>query len=231
MGTEKDIFGKALHYSIGEKDEPKYDLPKREDTPSLDYKNFLDKTKTGKPSFDAYVESLSREMQTYDGVDPYKKDALKGITDKADAFLRRHASISYGDFLRHSKPETFTENDYGNLQPQERRRCFEREFAIRFAALEDIEKEGYEIDEVLRELNDKNRFYERISSLINKKPEDYLVQLLDISEQLARRKETPYNLLKRLKELNRNFELFSNIYAQQMINLEDRLILREEEKC
>ena len=46
MGTEKDIFGKALHYSMGKEDKPKNDLPKRDDSPSLDYKDFLDKTKT-----------------------------------------------------------------------------------------------------------------------------------------------------------------------------------------
>ena len=45
MGTEKDIFGKGLHYSMGKEDKPKYDLPKGDDFPSLNYKNFLDETK------------------------------------------------------------------------------------------------------------------------------------------------------------------------------------------
>jgi hypothetical protein len=154
MGTEKDIFGKALHYSMGKEDKPKYDLSKREDTPSLDYGDFISKAKTGKPSFDAYVESLSGEMQTYDGADPYKKDALKGITDKADAFLKRHAGISYEDFLRQSKPETFTENDYGKLPERKnlRRRLFEHRARLYLSSLEDFEQRGYDLHELLPEI-------------------------------------------------------------------------------
>lgn len=34
MGTEKDIFGKALHYNMGKEEKPKHNLPKRDDTPS-----------------------------------------------------------------------------------------------------------------------------------------------------------------------------------------------------
>ena len=87
-------------------DKPKHDLPKIEDTPNSEYRNFLERTKIGKPSFDAYVESLSQEMQTYDAINPYKKDALKEITNKADAFLRRHVKISYEDVtITKYKPE------------------------------------------------------------------------------------------------------------------------------
>lgn len=156
MGTEKDIFGKALHYSMGKEDKPKYDLPKRDDSLSLDYKNFLDKTKTGKPSFDAYVESLSREMQAYDESNPYLKDSLRGITDKADSFLRRHADMSYEDFLRQSKPETFTENDYGNLPERKnlRRRLFEHRARLYLSSLEDFEQRGYDVSEVLPEIQE-----------------------------------------------------------------------------
>jgi competence CoiA-like predicted nuclease len=227
MGTEKYIFGKAFDYDMGKEDKPKYDLSKSDDSPSLDYENFLDKTKTGKPSFDAYVESLSGEMQIYDGADPYKKDALKGITDKADAFLKRHAGISYEDFLRQSKPETFTENDYENLP--ERTRYFERDVSTGLAALADIEDEGYDVGEVLRELKGKKRFYERIDSLVNQRPEDYLVQLLEISERLYRAEETPHNLLKELRKLNEKSLRFSKKYSKQRLDIEDRLKLNEEE--
>jgi|TARA_B100000315_G_C14474957_1_gene540168 hypothetical protein len=156
MGTEKDIFGKASHYGMGKEDKPKYDLPKGDDSPSLDYKNFLDEAKTGKPSFDAYVESLSREMQAYDGADPYKKNSLNEITDKADAFLRRHTGINYEDFLRQSKPETFTENDYGNLPERKnlRRRLFEHRARLYLSSLEDFEQRGYNVGEVLPEIQE-----------------------------------------------------------------------------
>lgn len=153
MGTEKDIFGKALPYDMG-KDKPKYDLLERDDSPSLNYENFLKRTKTGNPSFDAYVESLSREMQKYDEADPYKNDALKDITDRADSFLKRHAGISYEDFLRQSKPETFTENDYGSLPERKnlRRRLFEHRARLYLASLEDFEQRGYDVSELLPEI-------------------------------------------------------------------------------
>jgi hypothetical protein len=34
MGTEKDIFGKAVHYSMGNEDKPKYSLPKKDEASS-----------------------------------------------------------------------------------------------------------------------------------------------------------------------------------------------------
>src|SRR3989344_8020996 len=154
MRTEKDIFNRESHSGMGNGDKPEYDLPKRDYTPSLDYRDFLNKAKTGKPSFDAYVESLSREMQTYDEADPYKKDALKEITNKADAFLKRHAGISYENFLRQSKPETFTENDYGSLPERKnlRRRLFEHRARLYLSALDDFESRGYDVLELLPEI-------------------------------------------------------------------------------
>ncbi len=153
MGTKKDIFGKVLYCSMGKEDKPK-DLPKGEDGLSFDYKRFLEITKTGNYSFDAYVELLSREMQIYDGVDPYEKDALKSITDKADSFLKRHAGISYDDFLRQSNPEIFTENDFGKLPEGKnlRRRLFEHRARLYLSSLEDFEQRGHDVSKLLPEI-------------------------------------------------------------------------------
>jgi hypothetical protein len=153
MGTTKDIFDKGLSHGMGEKDEHEEMLPKRADTSNLEYSLF-ERTKTGEPSFNAYVESLSQEMQTYDAIDPYKKNPLKEITDKADAFLRRHANISYEDFLRQAKPEDFTGNDYGKLPAKRnlRRRLFTHRAMLYLSALEDCEKKGHDIKYILREV-------------------------------------------------------------------------------
>ncbi len=211
------------------KNEPKYDLSKTDSSRSLDCKGFSRRAK-GRPSFDAYIRSLSREMQTYKVADTHKKDALRRITEKADFFLRRHAGISYENFLRQSQPETFTDNEYRNLEPEERRVYFERESSVKLSALADVEEKGYDVVEILKGLKTMDISGIKIADLLNQRSEDYLFQLLDISEQLAREEETPFNLLKKLKELNREFSRFAERYAIQRLSLEDRLRLREEEK-
>ena len=139
-----------------EKDRPQDSLPKKEETPSPNYQDFLEITRTEKPSLGAYIKALCREMQIFDGIDPYVKNPLNVITDKADAFLRRHAGISYEDFLMQAKPETFTENDFGDLPDKKklRRRLFEHRARLYLSALEDVEKEGHNIDELLRDIEE-----------------------------------------------------------------------------
>ncbi|MBI4154987.1 ADP-ribosylglycohydrolase family protein [Candidatus Woesearchaeota archaeon] len=79
MGTEKDILGKGLTYDMEDGDESKYDLPKREDASSLEYRDFLKIIKTGKPYFDTYVESLSQEMQS---LNPLRRKQTKSFNYK-----------------------------------------------------------------------------------------------------------------------------------------------------
>ncbi len=132
MGTEKDIFGKALHYSVGKEDKPEYD--------------------------------------------------------------------------------------------------FEHRARLYLSLLKDFEQRGYDVEEILDGLKNKDLSGREITKVVNQRPEDYLVQLLDISEQLAREEETPFNLLKKLKKINKKFSRFAERYAIQRLDLEDRLKLREEEK-
>ncbi len=156
MRTEKDIFSRTSYYIMGKQDES-YDKPKREYTYSLNYRDFLERTKTGNQSFDAYLESLSREMQIFDSIDPYKMNALVPLTNKADAFLRKHAGISYEDFLRQAKPEDFTGNDYGSLPEKRnlRRRLFKHRSMLYLSALEDAERRGYNLKELLQEVEQR----------------------------------------------------------------------------
>jgi len=143
MGTEKDIFDKALHYSMGEKDEPKYDLPNEDDSPSLDYKNFLDKTKTGKPSFDAYVESLLERKGKPESDD----------NSRIDEFLRRNTGMNYEDFVDYSKPEEIEENSYGLFKRKSiRRSLFKSKSRAYLEALCDLEERGEDIQSVLDDI-------------------------------------------------------------------------------
>jgi len=69
MGTEKNIFGKALHYSMGKEDKPKYDLPKREGIPSeaADYgisKSYGKKGKSPLSKPEEYDCSLNSSKKT-----------------------------------------------------------------------------------------------------------------------------------------------------------------------
>ena len=70
---------------------------------SFDYQTFLNNSFTGNPFFDAFITELSGEMQIYDGINPYVLDALRPLITKADSFLRRHAHMSYEEFLKRSK--------------------------------------------------------------------------------------------------------------------------------
>ena len=119
-----------------------------------------------------------------------KKYTLKDMTDKADSFLRRHAGISYENFLMQSQPETFTENNYGNLETDKKREYFEKQSAVYLTALAEFEERGYNIETILAKLKNKNISWKAIYNWINQKPEDYLVGLLEISEQLAKRRNS-----------------------------------------
>ena len=143
MGTEKDIFGKALHYGMGKEDKPKYDLSEKDDSPSLDYKDFLDKIKTGKPSFDAYVEFLLKRKRKPESDDNYR----------IDEFLRRNTDMNYEDFVNYARPEEIEENSYGLFKRKSiRRSLFKSRTKEYLAALCDLEERGKDIQSVLEDI-------------------------------------------------------------------------------
>lgn len=143
MGTEKDIFGKALYYDMGKENKPKYDLSKRDDSPSLDYKDFFDKTKTGKPSFDKYVGYLLKRKEK-----PESED-----TSRIDEFLKRKVGLNYEEFVDYSKPEEIEENSYGLFKRKSiRRSLFKSKSRAYLEALCDIEEIGEDIQLVLDDI-------------------------------------------------------------------------------
>jgi len=160
---------------MGKQDKPKHDSPERDETLSLDPLAFLERTKTGKPSSDASVEALQDN----------KRNIPKALYDKADAFLRKHSGISYEEFLRQTNPEEFTGNDYRNLEPQERRRRFERYAASHLVVLADVEEKGYDVGVVFERLEEENIevlkvVYEKIKKRKNRQREqgNYLESLV-----------------------------------------------------
>ncbi len=111
----------------------------------LDTEDFLKRTQKGHLSFDAYVEILFKEIQKCN-LDLYKS--------KANAFLKKNVGISYEDFLRQAKPEEITEMMYGKINPQDRKDLFARKTSLYLSALYDVEEKGYDVKEVLDELEE-----------------------------------------------------------------------------
>jgi hypothetical protein len=152
MGTEKDIFGKALHYNMREEDKPKYNLPKRDDSPSLDYGNFCKDRQEA--DFDRYVRKVYEAEETLQRVDPYEKEPLKELTTKVNSFLQKHAGIDYQEFVRRANPYEFDENDYGAMPKKAlKRRLFDHRAYLYLSALADSESEGADIGQLLEQIS------------------------------------------------------------------------------
>ena len=155
MGTEKDIFGKAVHYSMGNEDKPKYSLPNGDDSPSLDYKNFSGNRKD-EADFDRYVRKVYEAEEALQRVDPYEKEPLMELTAKVNGFLQKHAGIDYQEFVRRANPYEFDENDYGAMPKKAlRRRLFDHRAYLYLSALADSETEGADIGQLLDQISSR----------------------------------------------------------------------------
>ena len=69
MGTEKDLFGKGLHYSMGKED----DLPKGDGSSSLEYRNFLEKNKKIMPNKCEDIKEKIDYLEDYSYNNKYNK--------------------------------------------------------------------------------------------------------------------------------------------------------------
>lgn len=146
MGTEKDIFGKALPYGMGKKGQSKYDLSEGDDAPSLDFKDFLSKVKTGKHSFDAYVGYLLERKGK-----PKSED-----TSRIDEFLRKNTGMDYEQFVNSARPEEIKENSYGLFKKQSiKRSLFKSKSRAYLEALCDVEEKGENIQGVLDDIRER----------------------------------------------------------------------------
>lgn len=146
MGTEKSIFGKGLNYIMADEDKPSYYLPKKEETPSSAYANFLKRTKTGKPSFDSYLDAVLIRKQN-----PQTED-----NSRIDEFLRREVDMSYEDFVNCAKPEEIEENSYGLFKRTSiKRSLFKLKSKAYLEALCDFEEQGGDIQAVLNDIREE----------------------------------------------------------------------------
>tara|TARA_B100000315_G_C14438987_1_gene523812 strand:- start:63 stop:1001 length:939 start_codon:yes stop_codon:yes gene_type:complete len=89
MGTEKDIFGKAVHYSMGKDDKPKYDLSEKDDSPSLEYRNFSGDRQNAPGEIVQYVISR-RDLSLSKGYDYMAVQQSHASIAPISNELRRH---------------------------------------------------------------------------------------------------------------------------------------------
>ena len=150
MDNENNIFSRLLCLAMNEdnSEERKHS-----------YEVFKEQTKTGNPSFDAYIDVLVGVMHEYGAINPYQgKSCLTSFITKADAFLQRHASLTYETFLKQAKPEEFTTDDYGILPDKKRLkiRAFEHRTLLHLCALEECEQQGLNLEEILQQIRTHN---------------------------------------------------------------------------
>ncbi|VVB79462.1 Uncharacterised protein [uncultured archaeon] len=115
---------------------------------SHSYDHFIERSKTGNSDFDRYLtayacaaDSLRKNPQ-----DPY-------TMQEAERFLRRHAEVSYKEFVDRCHPERIEAESYGLLQKGKLRRdLFERRALLYLCALEIFEEEGGNIEEILERI-------------------------------------------------------------------------------
>lgn len=112
-------------------------------------------TKTGDRELDIFGEEIARFMGMWDGVNPYSKDPLKPIYNRAMRFLQRHSKISYSDLVKGVNYDGLEEGDFALLQKRGlRKRLFDYRAVLYLAALDSCEERGLNPEEVMKQVQD-----------------------------------------------------------------------------
>ena len=93
---------------------------------SLDYTGPSEGSAPKETPLEVFLAKVNLHSRAYGSKDHEMKEPQKMI-NKLDAFIRKHTGVSYEEFLRDSKPEDFTENDYQHLSsPEEKKALFDK---------------------------------------------------------------------------------------------------------
>ncbi|MEK6936593.1 MAG: hypothetical protein AABW58_00820 [Nanoarchaeota archaeon] len=94
-----------------------------------------------------YLNYVDQALNFFESVDTRKPEPFKPYLDKADKFLRKHAGISYEDFLNLTDAAQIQEDDFALLPKDNlRRRLFVFRARAYLSALEIFENQHPEID-------------------------------------------------------------------------------------
>ncbi len=147
--TEEFLNYKTLLNDMAEKWKNKENI----DSLTSNYNDYLNNNKTGKASFDSFLELLLENKKELE-VEYSKANKLQD--KKANSFLEKHLNISYSTFVDKSKPETFHNHSYALINRGGiKRSLFDARAKLYLSTLNDFEKSGGDLNKVLGEIREE----------------------------------------------------------------------------
>ena len=164
MKTEKNISSKESNYNMGKKD----DLPKRDDSPSLDYADFLNKTKS--------IEDLEKE-----------KDLINKVKNLPCRTLET--------YVRDFKYERKLQDQNGLFEPKKRPESAHMSTLFKIKEVQKINALGLQLDEniyqKLLELQDKGiNINEILKNALEKRKEEIETEKEDLAKEILEKEES-----------------------------------------
>ena len=103
-----------------------------------------------------YFQSLNKNLNKYNNNSNNKSNTeLKNDEkpmDKANNFLKRYAGLTYDDFLKNSLPKKAIGSTHKNKRTYEGKDSFNETACPYIAALSDVEKNGFDLKEIINNL-------------------------------------------------------------------------------
>ena len=147
MATKKHKFEQGLYFTMND------------EVPYSEGETLEGDSSERKPSFNDFVRHLCREKEALDALPEYgDRDSRQGLeVDKVEDFLKRHAGVTYSEFLREAHPEELEEGSYGLTNRRSiKRNIFDVRARLYLAALWDFEESGGDIESILEQIREEN---------------------------------------------------------------------------
>lgn len=114
---------------------------------------------SGSPSLDHFLAAATEILAIRKVMDPYSPSPLQELDDKVNAFLRKHASITYPELAAALDVKSLTTDDFSLLgKVGLKRRLFDFRAKTYLAALASTEERGFDLQQVLQEISEARIF-------------------------------------------------------------------------
>ncbi len=138
MKNEKNIFSSVLYKGMDE-DISEHSLPN---------------AKKSQAEFDKFVRKVYEAEEIIYKTTREDRIAFNTLSEKVNSFLQRHAGLDYEEFVIRANPYGFDNEDYSVLPKNAlKRRLFDHRAYLYLSALEDCEKEGADIEDLLEQIS------------------------------------------------------------------------------